>query len=374
MHPQRNKYRRILNAVFGSVWVIRESKLIEIVDFLQFAAAGGTYSAEEVAERIGPQAKHNDRVTTGKADSIAVIPIQGIISQKVDSLDDVSTPNSTSTERVSRNFRAALSDESVKSIVLDVDSPGGTVFGVQELATEIFQARGKKRIVAVVNSQMDSAAYWIGSAADEIAMMPGTDVGSIGAYMMHVDMSKAMEMEGFNITFIQSGKFKTEGNQFEPLTEEALEHFQSQADEVGTIFNKAVARNRGISTAKVRSDFGQGRTFGADEAMKIGMIDRIATFDQTLQRLAGRKGARAESEMPAVAAEASEPATDNTAVVISPQEPDAEERADALNDLGVSAAVDDTEKETTKSEEVLVAANRLAQATRRQRTFEAGLI
>ena len=125
------KYRRLIEAFYASIWAIEPEKLAMIQEFLEFAAAGGKYSPTEVAARTGARPT-GERL---RADKIGVIPIYGIISQRVEMLNDISGPGGTSTERVAKAFRSALNDESVKAIILDIDSPGGSVYGVDELST-----------------------------------------------------------------------------------------------------------------------------------------------------------------------------------------------------------------------------------------------
>jgi ClpP class serine protease len=97
----------------------------------------------------------------------------------------------TSTEAFGRAFDEAMKNPDVGAIVIDCDSPGGSVSGVPELAAKIFKARGQgKRSSRVANSSMNSAAYWICSAADEIIAAPSADVGSIGVFTMHTDTSE----------------------------------------------------------------------------------------------------------------------------------------------------------------------------------------
>src|SRR5688572_29452608 len=107
---QFNKYLRIVTAFFGAQWAIMPEKLDAMSAFLRFAAKGGKYSAEEVAERIGTRAATGEGPSKGPA-IIAVIPIQGIIDQKAARVDDISGPGGTSTERTAKMFRAALNDE-----------------------------------------------------------------------------------------------------------------------------------------------------------------------------------------------------------------------------------------------------------------------
>ncbi|MCC7371633.1 MAG: S49 family peptidase, partial [Chloroflexi bacterium] len=144
-----------------------------------------------------------------------------------------------------------------------------------------------------------SAAYWIASSADEIVVTPSGEVGSIGVFTAHEDISAALEAEGVTVTLISAGKYKTEGNPFEPLSEEARGAIQARVDDYYSMFVRAVARGRGVKPADVRGGFGQGRVVGADEAVRLGMADRVGTMAQTVERLAGRRGgagSRAEDE------------------------------------------------------------------------------
>ncbi|TDY23936.1 signal peptide peptidase SppA [Paraburkholderia sp. BL6665CI2N2] len=182
-------------------------------------------------------------------------------------------------------FKAALADDSCASILIDVDSPGGSVYGVEELANEIYAARGKKRIAAVANSLAASAAYWIASAAGELYVTPGGEVGSIGVYAAHMDRSKQLRKAGIDTKLVSAGKFKVEGNPYQPLDEEARAFMQSRVDDYYSKFTRTVARNRGVSGLSVRSGMGQGRVLGAEAAKTAGMVDGIATFDDVVRRL-----------------------------------------------------------------------------------------
>src|SRR5690606_4285100 len=145
----------------------------------------------------------------------------GIVGHRMNQVTDISGPGGTSTEQFGSWFDAALRDPAVSAIVIDVDSPGGTVTGVAELAEQIFEARGKKPIYAIANALAASAAYWIASAAEELWVTPSGDVGSIGVYAMHEDISEMEAEMGLKVTLISAGEYKTEGNPHEPLGDEA---------------------------------------------------------------------------------------------------------------------------------------------------------
>lgn len=302
------KYARILLAVANEPWAMQPEKLGAMMDIIRFAAEGGKLPRAQIdanlADARGELARHGvsdeiqmldidgkrlspsrDRATAKSHGAVAVISLSGVISNRAPLVEDVSTDPGTSVERFSSKFRAVMNDEQVKAVIIDTNSPGGTVSGVPEMAEEIFQARNPdKPIVAHVNSLNASAAYYITSAADEIVAAPSAQVGSIGVYTLHEDVSKMFEEAGIKETLISAGKFKVEGNPFEPLGEEARAHIQSVVDDYYGMFVDAVARHRGVSSADVRNGYGQGRTLTAQRALKAGLVDRIATLDETLAR------------------------------------------------------------------------------------------
>ena len=216
---------------------------------------------------------------------IAVIPIYGVITQRGNMVDDVSGPGMVSTQIVTQMLRQAVADDAVSQILLDIDSPGGSVYGVSELGDAILSARAQKPVVAIANSLAASAAYWIGSQASEFYVTSGGEVGSIGVWQAHQDYSKAMDEAGVKTTLISAGKFKVEGNPYAPLDEEAQGFMQSRVDDYYASFTKAVAKGRGVPITQVRDGMGQGRVLGADAALAQNMVDGIASFDQVLSKM-----------------------------------------------------------------------------------------
>src|SRR3990172_1504844 len=173
---------------------------------------------------------------------VAIVPIYGVISQHPQSMG-------TSTDEIGAMFGAALASPNVDAILLDVDSPGGTITGVPELAAEIFAGRGVKPITAIANGLAASAGYWIAAAASKVVVTPSGEAGSIGVYMLHEDWSKNLEQEGIKLTAISAGKFKTEGAPWEPLAEEAQAFYQAQVTEAYGWFIRDVAQFRGVTPA-----------------------------------------------------------------------------------------------------------------------------
>jgi signal peptide peptidase SppA len=213
--------------------------------------------------------------------------------------------------------------------VLDIDSPGGSIAGITELAAEIRSARGAKPIVAVANTLAASAAYWLGSQADQFVVTPSGHVGSIGVYAVHQDVSKMLDEAGVKMTIVSAGPHKTEGNEFEPLTDEARAEIQARVDASYDQFVEDVAAGRNVPVATVRADFGGGRVLTARDALKAGMVDRVETLAQTIQRV-GRSAssARRMSAEGILPDEGAEPFTERVAAFATEAEQIAEHAAE----------------------------------------------
>lgn len=285
MNVTNIKLPAVRRAVQQLPWAIQEEKLAAMLEALELHAAGGAFSAAELQARIGARSRGSVAKVAG---SIAVLPLFGVIAQRMNLMMEFS--GGTSSELFGRDFDAMLNDPDVGAIVIDVDSPGGSVAGTPELAKKIFEARGKKPIIAVADSLMASAAYWIASAADQIVATPSAEgVGSIGVIAVHEEISKAAEMAGVKFTIFRAPEFKGEGNPYEPLSSDASEFIQAQIQEFYGMFVSAIAKHRGVKPAEVRENYGKGRALTAKQALEVGMIDRIATLDEVLADLGGSR-------------------------------------------------------------------------------------
>ena len=260
-----------------------------------------TPASEDVMQRIAADRsarearRQSNQVNGGGAgNGIAVLPLYGMVTQRGNMVDDVSGPGSVSTQQFAASLRQALTDESVSQILIDIDSPGGSVYGVAELADEIISARAQKPVIAIANSLAASAAYWIGACASEFYVTPGGEVGSIGVWQAHQDYSKAMDEAGVKTTLISAGKFKVEGNPYTPLDEDAQAFMQSRVDDYYAAFTKAVAKGRGVSIAQVRDGMGQGRVLGAEAALASNMVDGIASLDDVVRKM--RRNAKVQNK------------------------------------------------------------------------------
>lgn len=301
-----NNRSYILRAFVETPWAILPAKLAELQEIVMRHVSGEKLDAEEVQARIHGAARPPER----RVDNVAVLPLFGTIFPRANMMTEYS--GGTSAEHFGAQLSRLLDDPTIDAIVLDVESPGGQVGGIGELSKKIFEARGRKPIVAVANHFMASAAYWIASAADELVVSPSGEVGSIGVFAVHQDISEALAQAGVKMSIIKEGKYKAEANPFQPLSDEARDAIQERVSEIYNTFVESVARNRGVEPAAVRNGFGEGRMVGAYQAVSLGMADRVGTLAETIERLFGRNASPASSN-----------ASDTNKPEIAGQEPDA---------------------------------------------------
>jgi signal peptide peptidase SppA len=299
----------LLAAFANTPWAMDPTHLATFAGVLRRWSVGESASPEVMANIEAAQAARATRakLNANVGGGIAVLSLSGVMSQRASMADDISGGGGTSTEAFTQALRAAVADDTVGGIIVQIDSPGGSVFGCGELATEMFNARAAKPIYGYVSSLCASAAYWTGSQCTQLFITPGGQAGSIGVFMQHVDESKAMEMDGYASEFISSGKYKVEGNSMGPLGDEARAFLKSQTDAYYASFTSAVAKGRGAPIGSVRDGMGQGRCLLAPDALAAGMVDGICTFDDVVAKMTkaikSGGGARAAVELIAVTAE-----------------------------------------------------------------------
>lgn len=289
------KFNNQVQEIISSPWAILPERLPNVIGLLHDNQDKIKLELELIKNKDDiPEIKSqtNDPIRMvrpariGRIGSAAIIPIDGTIMQQATPFMEFM--GFVGADNVAAALRELAVDDSVKTIVLDINSPGGSAFGIRELAEEIMNIRNDKKVVAVANSIAASAALWIAAAATEFVVTPSGFVGSIGVFMRHDDHSESMKMMGINPTFISAGKFKVEGNPFEPLSDEAKAAIQILIDDNFKAFVGSVAKGRGVSATVVRNDFGQGRVMVATEALKVGLVDRIATMNDTMIRVLRR--------------------------------------------------------------------------------------
>lgn len=264
---------RIWNRMAGEPWAVTETALQTILDI----ANRENDSPEAVAARLGRELRNTHTVV--ERDGVAVIPVVGPLFRYANLFTQIS--GATSYEILAQDLNVALEDPAIKAIVLDIDSPGGEVNGVSELAGMIYQARGRKPIVAYASGDAASGAYWIASAADRIVVSETSALGSIGV----VGMYRRKDTQGASgaVEIVSS---QSPNKRLDPGTEEGRTKLQTRIDAMAQVFITTVARNRNISPAVVMDNFGSGDVLIGAASVAVGMADRIGSLERLIAELA----------------------------------------------------------------------------------------
>ena len=286
-----DRYLHVLRALVDQPWAVLPSVLETMLAVVERRLVGERLTADELRAAIGEAAPApRDPVRVG---SVAILPLHGVLAQRMNLFTQIS--GGTSTERFGAQLQETAADRDVAALVIDADTPGGQVFGTEELARQVRQVRQEteKPIVAVVNSLMASAGYWVGCQADEVVIPRGGVVGGFGVYTIHTDVSTADEVGGIVRTPISAGKYKIAGAGGLPLTDEGRAVLQGAVDEAYANFLSAVARGRGVSAQTVRTGYGEGRALYAASALAADLVDRVETLPDVVKRLSSPQGRRA---------------------------------------------------------------------------------
>lgn len=267
--------------VLTAPWAIEPAKLLEIQAIYATHMRGEKIDIGALEAKLGrPLA--NEPTPYEIIDGVAVLPLEGVIAKRMNMFSQIS--GGVSTELVARDLRAAMADPSVHSIILSIDSPGGTVDGTQTLASAI--AASTKPIVTLASGTMASAAYWIGSAANAAYIVDGTTaVGSIGVVATHTDVSGSEAQRGIKTTEIYAGQYKRIASSYGPLSDAGRQTMQDQVDYTYSLFVSAVAQQRGVSEAKVLKDMADGRIFIGQQAIDAGLVDGVSTLGTLVAQL-----------------------------------------------------------------------------------------
>jgi signal peptide peptidase SppA len=220
-------------------------------------------------------------------DGIAVIEIAGVLIHRGSWIGQSS--GQTSYEGIAAQIEAAANDPAVRGIALDIDSFGGEVAGVFDLADRIRAIRGSKPVWAFVAEHAFSAGYALASQADRILLPRTGAVGSIGVVVMHADLSGQLDQDGMRVTLIHSGEHKVDGNPYEPLPEEVRGDIQREIDLLRILFAETVAAGRAGRLSQKAALATEAASYRGAEAVGAGLADEVsdlargfATFRQML--------------------------------------------------------------------------------------------
>ena len=278
----------LLAAMSAERWAMNRAHLAQLRDRAAAYPEDAPLDKLLAVGATGRAAGANFRVVEG----VAIIDVVGTILKEVPWVYQMSGCDATGTLDVSAALEEALADDAVRAIILYVDSPGGTIAGVQELADDVWTARMAKPIHAIVSDLCASAAYWIASQCSTIAANRTANVGYIGVYMQIVETYRAWEAEGIHWRLIKSGADKGAGADGTVLSDEQMVQFQEDVDGLADLFIAAVARGRGSTPERV-AELATGRGWlagqtarGGPTALELGLIDLVENSDASWRRIA----------------------------------------------------------------------------------------
>lgn len=224
--------------------------------------------------------------TYAVVNGVAVISIVGELVNRGSWMDAWS--GLTSYAGIANDLQAALADDEVEGIVLDIDSPGGEAAGAMETAALVRKASSVKPVTAFVNGAAASAAYAIASGAPRIVVTPSATLGSIGVVLLHLDRSERMAKDGLKPTLIKKGAYKTDGTSLEPLAAEARARIDSLLDVVYGLFASTVAAHRPALNLEAVKATEAGLYIG-QQAIDAGLADEIGTLDDVVRSMASTR-------------------------------------------------------------------------------------
>ena len=270
-------YPHIAQLFFNRPLLLSEQRAQVILGALMPYFEGGQVKGAQVDNVDLPQERAEPVEISG--DGVVVIPILGTLVNRKRNMDALSG-GPTAYSEIRQHIISAIADDSIKGIILDIDSGGGEANGAFDLADFIRVASEQKPIMAMVDENALSGGYVLASGATQIVVPRTGSVGSIGVVVAHVDQSEFDKKQGFNVSFIQAGKLKTDGNVHEPLSNDTRERIQAEVDLVYNLFVSGVAERRGLSEQAVR-ETEAGIFFGGD-AVARELADVVASRGEAI--------------------------------------------------------------------------------------------
>ncbi len=258
-------------------------KLIAGLYALSLIAAFFVINKADAARRNRPKDMDISKLTgliQSKKDAVAVIPLYGVISQ-----GSSSRSWENGSQQIAKRIKTLAAKKEVKAIVLDINSPGGTVGAVQEIYSAVLKARAetKKPFIARFGEVSASGGYYVAAACDQIMAHPGTITGSIGVIFSVSNFEGLMKKVGYRNEAIKSGKFKDIGSATREMTPEERKLLQGLIDDSYEQFVKAVSDGRKMSIDQVKL-LADGRIYSGRQAKEIGLVDSLGDLQDAIDQ------------------------------------------------------------------------------------------
>ena len=268
----------LLKALSQTEWALERRILSNMAEVVLRHVGGEKLSNDQVTKVI--EGRPDDEADVQVIDGVAVIPVQGIISKRL-SMIERSSHLGTSTGDIQTKISRALDDPNVRAIVLNIDSPGGSVSGIVETSNLIAKADAKKPVIAYASDLMASAAYWLGSQSRWIVGDDTAQVGSIGVYTVMVDSSAAAGKLGYSVHVVGSGYMKGAGQPGTEITDEQLAAIRQNVEDISDVFVRHVARGRAMSVGEVTA-LADGNLWIGKKALKAGLLDKVGSLGDAI--------------------------------------------------------------------------------------------
>lgn len=297
---------RIIDYILANQWALAADTVRNGLALIERHASGHRAAADEIAAviagRDGARAeKLSSRPWDGALGSpadgerptpeqsqgyyitrdVAVVPVEGVLTRWASLVNGASQPRGTSAQAIVQSLNAAAADQRVKAIVMEVDSPGGTVGGTEEMAQAARNAAAKKPVVAWAAYLMCSGAYWLGSQANKIVASRTALVGNIGVYQVIQDTSGAAAMEGVKVHVVKAGAWKGIGVAGAPVTDSQLNVVQDEINATYREFVAAAASGRKMSP-EVMNHLADGRAHVGQDAVTLKLADAVGSLDDAI--------------------------------------------------------------------------------------------
>ncbi|MEW6510057.1 MAG: signal peptide peptidase SppA [Bacteroidota bacterium] len=220
-----------------------------------------------------------ETVTVGSGDKLAIVELRGEI---------------VSPDEVVRQIKKYRDSRSIRAIVLHIDSPGGGVVASQEIYEEVRKVRdGGKPVIVSMGALAASGGYYVACGGSRLVANRGTLTGSIGVISEFLQVKNALDKLGIEIEIIKSGKLKDAGAPTRKMNDDDRKYFQSLMDRVHTQFMEVVERERSLSADRVRR-LADGRVYTGEEAVALGLVDTVGTFEDAVRIAADIAGIQGE--------------------------------------------------------------------------------
>lgn len=262
-------------------WAIEPDKLRELQSIYATHLRGDKIDLQALEARLGRPLSSEQQAYTVEPGGVAVLRMSGVIAPKANLFMQVS--GGLSTQMATKQLESAVVDARVRSMVLALDTPGGSVIGTPEMAAAVHELAKIKPIVTHSDGALASAGYWIGSAANAVYISgPTVQAGSIGVVIDRTFNPNSATRE----ESIVAGRYKRLVKSNEPLSEEARTIVQADVDYVYSLFVDAVAGYRDTTSQQVLDRMADGRVFRGQQAIDAGLVDGVSTLDALVERMA----------------------------------------------------------------------------------------